>query len=437
MPVLRYFSSNAQPTTLSGSISSGATSITLAATTGFPGAFPYTVAVDYGSTTEELVDVTNAAGTTLTVTRGVDGTSAQSHSLGAVVRHVSSGRDFADYQTHQAATSGVHGVSGTLVGTSDAQTLANKTLTSPAISGATLSGTLSGTPTFSGAVAHTGAPLFRGALATDIAYSARVTGDANPRLITGADGKHTWGNGTAVGDTTLARSGAGALLTNASWSTARSTLTDVAFGVSVTGEANDRLQVNARGELWWGNGTLTQDTVLSRSGAGFLRTDGNFTAGGKLDASNFPSGASTPWTPIWGTSSGLHLPSIGNGAITARYLLFGKCLLWWMEITFGSTTNFGSGATTTDNWTFPLPAGMQAAVSPSVQVGTGRATQTANATCPLVAFVDSGGTNILFSTAGGRQDGAAIVNTGTLDSLSPWTWANGNNVIAYGQLEIL
>ena len=37
--------------------------------------------------------------------------------------------------THTSATSGVHGATGTIVGTSDTQTLTNKTLTSPVLAG--------------------------------------------------------------------------------------------------------------------------------------------------------------------------------------------------------------------------------------------------------------------------------------------------------------
>ena len=44
-----YFYSNvAQATTLSGSISAGATTVTVGATTGFPSSFPYVLALDYG-----------------------------------------------------------------------------------------------------------------------------------------------------------------------------------------------------------------------------------------------------------------------------------------------------------------------------------------------------------------------------------------------------
>jgi len=45
--------------------------------------------------------------------------------------------------------------SGTIVGTTDTQTLTNKTLTSPTINAGALSGTFSGAPTYTGAITHT------------------------------------------------------------------------------------------------------------------------------------------------------------------------------------------------------------------------------------------------------------------------------------------
>lgn len=125
---VRYYSSVAAETTLTGGINNVATSITVGSTVGFPSLTPYTLALDYESATEELVEVTAVAGTTLTVTRAIDGTSGISHNAGARVRHVSSARDFTDSRTHENSTTGVHGVSGALVGTSGAQTLSDKTL---------------------------------------------------------------------------------------------------------------------------------------------------------------------------------------------------------------------------------------------------------------------------------------------------------------------
>lgn len=90
----RYYSSTAQRTTLSASASAAATTLTVNAVTGFPASLPYTLIVDQDTVSEEIVEVTARSGTTLTVTRGVDGTTATSHASGASVQHGVSARDF-------------------------------------------------------------------------------------------------------------------------------------------------------------------------------------------------------------------------------------------------------------------------------------------------------------------------------------------------------
>ena len=163
----RYYSSTAVETSLQSSIAAQAqgasnTSFIVASISGFPGDFPYTLIVDPDTSKEEVVTVTAGSGTTLTVTRGSDNTQAVAHSAGAVVRHGVSGRDFRESQTHIASRgydtdsalmalanqTHVHGLAtgdGVVVGTLKAQTLENKTLLSPTITGSsTISGTFTG-----------------------------------------------------------------------------------------------------------------------------------------------------------------------------------------------------------------------------------------------------------------------------------------------------
>jgi hypothetical protein len=77
------FSNNAR-TTLSGAISNSATTIAVAAATGFPSAAQFRILID-----AEILLVTGGAGTTSwTVTRGAEGTTADPHGDGALVTHI-------------------------------------------------------------------------------------------------------------------------------------------------------------------------------------------------------------------------------------------------------------------------------------------------------------------------------------------------------------
>ena len=105
----RYYSSTAVATTLSASANNSTTSITVTALSGYPVSTPWTAIIDPDTASEEVVSVTGVSGTTLTVTRGVDGTTAVSHSAGAVFRHGVSGRDFDEANEHvNDSTNDVH-----------------------------------------------------------------------------------------------------------------------------------------------------------------------------------------------------------------------------------------------------------------------------------------------------------------------------------------
>lgn len=110
----RHYSSVAVDTTISSGITDAATSVTVAAATGFPSSTPWTAIIDKGTANEEIVEVTGVAGTTLTITRGVDGSTGVAHSSGAAFQHGVSARDFDEPNDHINATSGVHSHLATL-----------------------------------------------------------------------------------------------------------------------------------------------------------------------------------------------------------------------------------------------------------------------------------------------------------------------------------
>ena len=141
MPTVRKYSSRSQQTTLTSGITSSATSANVVSGTGILGGVTisageiFTVVIDPDTALEEIVDVTAASGNVLTITRGIDGSTAQAHSAGAVIRHMAIGRDYRETNEHINLSTTVHGVSGSVVGTTDTQTLTNKTITAPTITG--------------------------------------------------------------------------------------------------------------------------------------------------------------------------------------------------------------------------------------------------------------------------------------------------------------
>ena len=77
MATRRYYSAIAVDNTVASGINNTATSVVLTSSpVGFPGSYPFVLALDYDTASEELVLVTGATGTTLTISRGYNGTTA-------------------------------------------------------------------------------------------------------------------------------------------------------------------------------------------------------------------------------------------------------------------------------------------------------------------------------------------------------------------------
>ena len=109
-------------------------------------AYPFYIVIDRGLASEEKILCESRSGDTITVFddgitngRGADDTTITSHSNNAAVEHVFTATDADEANAHVNASSGVHGVSGDVVGTTDTQTLTNKTLNN-----ATFTGTVEG-----------------------------------------------------------------------------------------------------------------------------------------------------------------------------------------------------------------------------------------------------------------------------------------------------
>lgn len=111
----RYYSNKALPATLTAAVDAVQTTIPVSTVTGLPTSFPFAVTLDRTAPSNiEIVEVTSLTGNTLNVTRGVDGTTAVTHPLGAPAEHTSVARDF-DSTNNHASSSSVSGAHGSIV----------------------------------------------------------------------------------------------------------------------------------------------------------------------------------------------------------------------------------------------------------------------------------------------------------------------------------
>jgi len=126
----RKYSSRSQQTTLSGALTSSGTTATVVSGTSLLGGATisagetFTVVIDPDTALEEIVDVTAVSTNTLTITRGIDGSTGVAHSAGAVVRHMAIGRDYRESNQHVENTTTAHGITlANLVKTTDTGTV--------------------------------------------------------------------------------------------------------------------------------------------------------------------------------------------------------------------------------------------------------------------------------------------------------------------------
>jgi hypothetical protein len=136
VPAGQQYATNVPQTFITGQINATATTMSVQSSSGWPNVFPFTAILEIGTGLQEPIDVTNITGTTWTIVRAIDGTAGFTHQVNATVTHGDIGRDFREARSHLDAHGpldvgnySVHGLStGVVVGTSETQTLTNKTI---------------------------------------------------------------------------------------------------------------------------------------------------------------------------------------------------------------------------------------------------------------------------------------------------------------------
>jgi hypothetical protein len=132
----RKYSSVSLETEVVGSLTTSATSVVVANATNLLGGInpasitsteDFIVVLDPETSSEEIVRVTAVTSNTLTVVRGYDGSTGKTHTSGAKVRHMAIGEDMRNAASHIEDTA-AHGATGAVVGTTNTQTLTNKTI---------------------------------------------------------------------------------------------------------------------------------------------------------------------------------------------------------------------------------------------------------------------------------------------------------------------
>lgn len=312
---LRYYR-NGPARALAFPIANGTdTSMTVDSAAGFPVQFPYTLIIDPDGALEEVVDVTAAVGNVLTMTRGVDSTTASAHGAGVAVYHGVSARDPREANAHVNATANVHGITGSFVDTDSVQSIpGRKIFDDLETTGGGDVVTLGATQTITGRKVFDDVETTAGGDVVAVGGTQTVTG-----VKTFDDVR------TTAGGAVVAVGGAQTVTGAKTYS-----------GNNVYSGANTFSAANSH------SGTETFTGTVSVAGE-------NITGG---------------WTAYAverhnGTGGGVL--ATGNGTFVGEYKKIDKIVHFHITLTFGTTTNIG-----TDDYEFTLPFSM----SPFRQAGS-------------------------------------------------------------------
>lgn len=159
------------------------------------------------------------------------------------------------------------------------------------------------------------------------------------------------------------------------------------------------------------NGNITNSDIIVSAG---------------INLSKLESVAWTSWTPTWVASSGGN--SIGNGSLTGVYQKIGRTVHFRVDLTFGSTTNKGTGTYT---WATPF-----AVAGPPADSSCGTARITNNGTT-IMGYAVINGTNTFqcnFFSANVTTNNFIQGNaTGSPNIIG--AWASGDSIRFEGTFE--
>jgi hypothetical protein len=138
-------------------------------------------------------------------------------------------------------------------------------------------------------------------------------------------------------------------------------------------------------------------------------------AGDIIRASDLGSDPWAAYTPTWTAST--TNPTLGNGTLTGAWTQIGATVHFRIVLTFGSTTNVGSGTYT---WTLPTAAAdTQSCVGKANirddSAGANRTRSCRNATATTTLLQDEAGA--------------------TVTQAAPFAWATGDTIVISGNYE--